>query len=99
MQSFEWSTCISKCKCSHLDGQLLYPNVNVVIWIVNLYIQMDNAVRMVPMFLFQGYPERKMYTCGFFSHDHDVIKIGPEFLEQKGNVLLFTDFAFNAHCV
>ena len=23
-----------------------------------------------------------------FSHDHDVIKIGPEFLEQKGNILL-----------
>ena len=23
---FEWSTSISKCKCSHLDGQLLYPN-------------------------------------------------------------------------
>ena len=22
-----------------------------------------------------------------FSRDHDVIKIGPEFLEQKGNVL------------
>ena len=22
-----------------------------------------------------------------FSHDHDVIKIGPEILEQKGNVL------------
>ena len=24
-----------------------------------------------------------------FSHDHDVSKIGPEFLEQKGNVLRF----------
>jgi len=23
-----------------LDGQLVYPNVNVVIWMVNLYIQM-----------------------------------------------------------
>ena len=23
---FEWSTSISKCKCSHLNGQLLYPN-------------------------------------------------------------------------
>ena len=22
-----------------------------------------------------------------FSHDHDIIEIGPEFLEQKGNVL------------
>ena len=26
MQSFGWSTCISKCQCSHLDGQLVYPN-------------------------------------------------------------------------
>jgi len=53
---FEWSTSISKCKCSHfewstsiskcknvviLDGQLLYPNANAVIWMVNLYIQMQ----------------------------------------------------------
>ena len=51
--SFEWSTSLSKCKCSHLNGelvysnghcclngQLLYPNVNAVIWMVNLYIQM-----------------------------------------------------------
>ena len=31
-----------------------------------------------------------MYTCGepgIFTHDRDVIKIGPEFLEQKGNIL------------
>ena len=67
MQSFGWSTCISKCKCSHLDGQFVYPNVNAVIWMVNFYIQMDNAVLMVPMVPFQGYPERKMYTGGFFS--------------------------------
>ena len=68
---------------------------------VNFYIQMDNAVWMVPTLtvLFQDYPECKMYTRGFFSHDHVVIKIGPEFLEQKGNVLLLTDFVFNAHCV
>ena len=36
---FEWPTSISKCKCSHLDGQLVYPNVNAVIWMANLYIQ------------------------------------------------------------
>ena len=40
---------------------------------------------------FPGSPERKTYTGGrawyLFSRDHDVIKIGPEFLEQKGNVL------------
>ena len=37
---------------------------------------------------FPGSPERKMYTRGepsIFSH---MIKIGPEFLEQKGNVYL-----------
>jgi len=28
---FEWSTSISKCECSHLDGQLVYPNVNAVV--------------------------------------------------------------------
>ena len=36
---------------------------------------------------FQGSPEREINTCGepgIFSH---VIKIGPEFSEQKGNVL------------
>jgi len=29
---FEWSTSISKCKCSHLNGQLriLYPNVKFI---------------------------------------------------------------------
>ena len=59
MQSFGWPTCISKF-------------VNVVIWMVNLYIQMGNAVWMVPMVLFQGYLERKVYTRGFFSHDHDI---------------------------
>ena len=36
-------------------------------------------------------PERKYMYAGrawyLFSRDHDVIKIGPEFLEQKGNVL------------
>ena len=38
---------------------------------------------------FPGSPEREMYTRGEpgFSRDHDVIKIGPEFLELKGNVL------------
>ena len=36
-----------------------------------------------------------------FSCDHDVIKIGPEFLEQKGNVLhvCSTNYAFNDRCV
>ena len=24
--SFEWLTSLSKCKCSHLNGELLYPN-------------------------------------------------------------------------
>ena len=24
--SFDWSTSLSKCKCSHLNGGLLYPN-------------------------------------------------------------------------
>ena len=24
--SFEWATSLSKCKCSHLNGELLYPN-------------------------------------------------------------------------
>ena len=36
---------------------------------------------------FPGSPERELYTRGepgIYSH---VIKIGPEFLEQKGNVL------------
>ena len=38
-----------------------------------------------------GSPERELYVHGeagiFFSCDHDVIEIGPGFLEQKGNVL------------
>ena len=37
-----------------------------------------------------GSPERELYVHGepgiFFSCDHDVIKIGPGFLEQKGNI-------------
>ena len=41
---------------------------------------------------FPGSPEREINTRGsrawyIFSRDHDIIKIGPEFLEQKGNVL------------
>ena len=40
---------------------------------------------------FPGSPEREINTRGkpgmFFSRDHDVIEIGTEFLEQKGNVL------------
>ena len=49
---FEWSTSMSKCKCSHLDGQLLYPNVNAVIWMVNFYMQCKcsplNGQRLYP---------------------------------------------------
>jgi len=107
MQSFGWSICISKYKCSHLNGQLLYPSVNAVIWMVNfyiqmdnavwmvnLYIQMDNAVWMVPMVLFQGYPERKTYTGGFFSTwswRNQVFGTERHYYS--------TDFAFNARCV
>ena len=40
---------------------------------------------------FSGSPEREYVYTGrawyLFSHEHDVIEIGPEFLEQKGNVL------------
>ena len=32
---------------SHFSGQLYYPNVNTVIWMVNFYIQMDAAIWMI----------------------------------------------------
>jgi len=67
MQSFEWSTSISKWTLL-FDGQFPFIAVSFLA-------------------SFQGYPERKMYMRGFFSHDHDIIEIGPEFLEQKGNIL------------
>ena len=56
---------------------------------------------------FPGFPalgREDVYTGTawyLFSCDHDVIKIGPEFLEQKGNVLYVcsTNYAFNNRCV
>ena len=50
-------------------------------------------------------PEREYVNTGrawyLFSHEHDVIKIRPEFLEQKGNILhvLLINFAFIAQCM
>ena len=49
--------------------------------------QLKPCSRTTLLALFPGSPEREMYMRGepgIFSH---VIKIGPEFLEQKGNVL------------
>ena len=47
-------------------------------------------MQMIPLASFPGSPEHELYTRWawyIFSRDHDVIKIGPEVLEQKGNVL------------
>ena len=53
-------------------------------------VQLSVACSIKSLSSFPGSPEREMYTwrawC-LFSRDHDIIKIGPEFLEQKGNVL------------
>ena len=46
--SFQWSTSLSKCKCSHAFWMVnFYIQMDTDIWMVNFYIQMDTVVWMV----------------------------------------------------
>ena len=64
-------------------GLVTQPNIHTAPNFMTQYVSIIAS--------FPGSPVPRTYTGGRawyrFSHDHDVINIGPESLEQKGNIL------------
>ena len=78
----------------YLNGQILYPNVNAVIWMVNFYIQMVNAVWKVNfckiVLQCSKFNVHIWCTCTIIFHVYKIHKTLPFCSKNSGPILITT---------